>query len=217
MATTPNTTATTRVHNLIILDESGSMGAIYQPALTGVNETLQTIRQAQIDNPNQQHYVTLVAFDSGHYNRIYHNRPAAQTVDITDKQYRPCGGTPLYDAIGRGINELRPAVLDGDVALVTIITDGYENSSREYNAAMIKELIEQLTKQEWVFTYIGSNQDVNAVADSMSIKHRMSWVSSCEGTHQMFAKERVARGRLFSKLNDGESRKNINTDDYFAD
>ena len=38
---------TKRVHNLIVLDESGSMQSIYHPALTGVNETLQTIREAQ--------------------------------------------------------------------------------------------------------------------------------------------------------------------------
>lgn len=60
---------TKRVHNLIILDESGSMSSIYRPALTGVNETLQTIRSAQEEHQNQQHFVTLVAFDSGHYNQ----------------------------------------------------------------------------------------------------------------------------------------------------
>lgn len=78
-------------YNLIILDESGSMSSIYRPALTGVNETLQTIRSAQDEHQNQQHFVTLVAFDSSHYNQIYAHVPAAEAIDITEEQYRPGG------------------------------------------------------------------------------------------------------------------------------
>jgi hypothetical protein len=37
----------TRIFNLIILDESGSMSSIEQEAISGVNETIQTIRAAQ--------------------------------------------------------------------------------------------------------------------------------------------------------------------------
>ena len=52
----------TRVFNLIILDESGSMSCIERQALTGVNETLQTIRRAQEKYPEQEQYVTFVPF-----------------------------------------------------------------------------------------------------------------------------------------------------------
>lgn len=51
-ATAEAQSSTKRVFNLIVLDESGSMSSIYQPALTGVNETLQTIREAKIENEN---------------------------------------------------------------------------------------------------------------------------------------------------------------------
>lgn len=117
-----------RVHNLIILDESGSMQSIYQPALTGVKETLQTIRESQKEHKDQTHFVSLIAFDSGHYNQIYCNAPAEKAIDITQEQYRPGGCTPLYDAMGRSMNVLRPNVVKGDVVLVTVITDGYENA-----------------------------------------------------------------------------------------
>ena len=49
----------TRVHNLIIVDESGSMECIRKQAFTGMNETLQTVRMMQKKYPNQQQYVTL--------------------------------------------------------------------------------------------------------------------------------------------------------------
>ncbi|MDE6521438.1 MAG: VWA domain-containing protein [Muribaculaceae bacterium] len=189
-----------KVHNLIILDESGSMMSIYYPALSGVNETLQTIRGAQKEHPDQEHFVTLVTFDTSHYNKIYHNTPADKAIDITGEQYRPCGGTPLYDAMGRSINELRTIVKKGDVVLVTVITDGYENASQEYNGKAIKSLVEEMRKAGWVFTYIGANQDVEAVADAMSINNRMAFAASAAGTKAMFEKERMSRKRFFSKI-----------------
>ena len=191
---------TKRVHNLIILDESGSMQSIYQPALTGVNETLQTIREAQKEHENQTHFVSLIAFDSGHYNEIYNHIAAEKAIDITQDQYRPGGCTPLYDAMGRSINELRPNVVKGDVVLVTVITDGYENASREYNSKAIKSLVEAMKKEGWVFTYIGANQDVEAVAASMSIDNRLAFDADDESTGAMFEHERRSRKKFFSKL-----------------
>lgn len=191
---------TKRVHNLIILDESGSMSSIYRPALTGVNETLQTIRGAQDEHKDQEHFVTLVAFDSGHYNQIYAHVPAKIATDITEEQYRPGGCTPLYDAMGRGLTELRPYVAKDEVVLVTVITDGYENASREFNGKAIKALVESLKSQDWVFTYIGANQDVEAVAASMSIDNHLAFDADDESTGEMFAKERRSRMKFFGKL-----------------
>lgn len=191
-----------RVHNLIILDESGSMMSIYRPALSGVNETLQTIREAQKEHEGQEHYVTLVAFDTEHYDKIYSNTPAANTEDITENQYQPYGGTPLYDAMGRSINELSRNVANDDVVLVTIITDGYENSSCEYNGKAIKSLIETMKARGWVFTYIGANQDVEAVADSMSIDNRLAFKANASSTQEMFAQERRSRKKFYKCIND---------------
>ncbi len=189
-----------KVHNLIILDESGSMMSIYKPALDGVNETLQTIRGAQEEHPEQEHFVTLVTFDTRHFNQIYRDIPAGNAIDIKTNQYRPNGGTPLYDAMGRSINELRSKVAKEDVVLVTIITDGYENASREYDGKAIKSLVEAMRAEGWVFTYIGANQDVEAVAESMAIKHCMAFSADEASTKAMFEKERVARKKFHSKI-----------------
>lgn len=208
-----------RVHNLIILDESGSMRAIYMPALTGVNETLQTIRGAQTENPNQEHFVTLVTFDSLdklRYNEIYHQTSANKAVDITSEQYRPYGNTPLYDAMGRAINELRESAKEEDVVLVTIITDGYENASREYSGKAIKALVEEMRSKGWVFTYIGANQDVEKVAASMAINNHLEFKADDEGTSKMFAKEVKSRKAFFSKVNLCKNNFSLQ-DDYFSD
>lgn len=193
-----------RVHNLIILDESGSMHSIYRPALSGVNETLQTIRAAQTQHPSQEHFVTLVTFDSNpglRYNEIYRDVPADKAVDITENEYNPCGCTPLYDAMGRAINDLQQTAGNDDVVIVTIITDGYENASQEFTGKAIFSLVEKMRTKGWVFTYIGANQDVEQVAKSMNISNFMSFDADEEGTEAMFAKERASRKRFFSRIN----------------
>lgn len=203
-----------RVHNLLILDESGSMSSIYQPALTGVNETLQTIREAQKEHSDQKHYVTLVAFDSSHYNQIYKNTAAENAMDITKEQYRPGGCTPLFDAMGRSITELREYVSANDVVLVTIITDGYENASHEYDGRAIKALVETMKSEGWVFTYIGANQDVEAVASSMSIDNHLCFEATLTGASDMFDKEIRCRKKFFSKITPNQKMSDI-CDDYF--
>lgn len=204
------------VHNLIILDESGSMQSIYQPALTGVNETLQTIRNAEIEHENQKHFVSLIAFDSGHYNEIYNHAPAQEATDITKEQYRPGGCTPLYDAMGRAITELRTKVAKEDTVLVTIITDGYENASHEYNGPAIKALVETMKAEGWVFTYIGANQDVEAVAQSMSISNSLAFDANEDSTKKMFAKEMRSRKKLYGKLSAFVSKEELSKN-YFND
>lgn len=204
------------IHNLIILDESGSMQMIYRAALTGLNETLQTIRNAEKEHESQKHFVSLIAFDSGHYNEIYNHTPAEEAIDITEEQYRPDGCTPLYDAMGQAINSLRDKVAKEDTVLVTIITDGMENASREYNGKAIKALVEAMRAEGWVFTYIGANQDVEAVSKSMSISNCLAFDANEDSTRKMFAKELRSRNHLYCKLEANVPKEDLN-DNYFVD
>ena len=92
---------TQKIYNLVILDASGSMEVIYNQALTGVNETLATIRRAQENHPELQQYVTLASFSAGDdfLNRIYSAKPIAEARNITSSDYPLLGCTALYDAI----------------------------------------------------------------------------------------------------------------------
>ena len=204
-----------RVHNLIVLDESGSMDSIYRAAFSGVNETLQSIRNAKVKHPDQDHTVTLVTFDSSRYNRIYDAVPAEHAKDITTKQYRPNACTPLYDAMGRSITELRWHVNEGDIVLVTIITDGEENASRQYNRLSVQRLVEEMKTQGWVFTYIGANQDVEAVASSLSINNHLEFEADDEGTDQMFSKLHVCRSAFMDKVSNISCESSDLQDDFF--
>ena len=185
-----------RVFNLIIVDESGSMSIIRRQAFTGMNETLQTVRKMQEKFPDQEQRVTLVTFDTGHTTWHYDNTPASQTKDLSWNAYNPGGGTPLYDAMGMAISKVNAQITDDDNVLVTVITDGEENSSQEWTLKMIRTMIEKLKKQHWTFTLIGTdNLDVETMARSFAIDEHLEFHQDIEGTKAMFARERRSRER----------------------
>ena len=205
-----------RVFNLIILDESGSMCSIEKQAIDGVNETVQTIRAAQKKHEDQEHFLTLVSFNSNSVKTIYDNVEAEKVEELTGRQYRPSCRTPLYDAMGDALTRLSKNVAENDAVLVTVITDGYENASREYSGKAIKSLVESLKSNGWLFTYIGANQDVEAVAAAISITNTLSFSADAEGTAAMFARERQARNRWTDRLA-SQIAPSIMADDYFDD
>lgn len=116
----------TRVFNLIILDESGSMQSIKKEAIDSVNETVQTIRSAEKKNENQEHFVSLVTFNDD-VKTVYDCVPAKEVKELTSETYHPDCCTALYDAMGMSFNVIRSKVGEDDRVLVTVVTDGYEN------------------------------------------------------------------------------------------
>lgn len=204
-----------RVYNLVIVDESGSMCVIHREALAGINETITTCQKMQELHPEMEQRLTLITFDSGHFKVHYDNINARRARQLTMRDYDPCAATPLYDAIGKGIAKLNAQTKIDDKVLVTIITDGEENCSREYNLSMVKTLIEKLKVQGWTFTLIGTdNLDVEGMAGSMAIDNHLAFTEDEESTKEMFARERKARRHFNDCCACGEV---IPTGAYFKD
>ena len=185
-----------RVFNLLVVDESGSMSIIRRQVLVGINETLATIQKMQKAHADLEQRVTLITFDSTHTNVFYDNVRASNANPLKAKDYNPCGATPLYDAIGIGIAKINALTTEDDSVLVTIITDGEENCSEEYSLKTIKNLIEKLKKQNWTFTFIGTDDlDVENIALDMGIDNHLQFSEDEAGTKAMFARENRARER----------------------
>ena len=206
-----------KIYNLIVLDASGSMYSIRNEAIAGVVETIQTIRTAQADNAEQEQLFSLVVFNGKQINTVYDRMPISRVSDFTEKDYVPTDNTPLYDAMGNSIANLQRYIDEDDNALVTVITDGYENSSMEWNRQRVFQLVEDLKKKNWLFTYIGANQDAMAVGKSMGIQNNMNFCSDAEGTKRMFMKEKFSRIRFYDKLAKGKSFTDAKSEDFFAD
>ena len=204
---TNNTTAKTQVYNLIILDKSGSMGSIANAAIAGFNETVGGIRSAQERfKDTQEHFVSLMIFCNCEKTMIYDMVPVEKVKELTSREYRPCCCTPLYDAMGISINALYNAIKDKEdaTAMVTVITDGLENASKEYSGKAIKALVERVKDEEgWNFAYIGTNQDVRATSASLSIDNHMEFRDDEAGMREAWEKERKAKMSMFSRFSMG--------------
>ena len=206
-----------KIYNLIVLDASGSMYSIRNEAIAGVVETIQTIRTAQKDNANQEHLFSLVVFNGRSIATVYDRMPIDKVPDLDANDYQPTDNTPLYDAMGNAITNLQRYINDDDNVLVTVITDGYENSSVEWNHQRVFQLVEDLKNKNWLFTYIAANQDALIVAKAMGVDHSMNYMSDAEGTKAMFRKERFSRKAFYGKLSAGKRFFEAKSEDYFVD
>ncbi len=188
------------VFNLIILDRSGSMCVIEKAARSGCNEVLSGIRKEQKDTPELIQHITLLPFSTGKMTYIYDDVAADQIKEIGD-EYSPAGGTALYDAMGFALSALerKAEKYDDAVGVVTIITDGEENSSREFTGKMIFDLVERLKKKGWTFAFMGANQDVLKVASSLNIKNARAFDYDNAGMADAFQAEASARHAFFQR------------------
>ena len=191
----------TRIFNLIIIDESGSMQSIKKEAIDSVNETIQTIRAAQKKHEGQEHLITIVSFNDD-VKSICKCVSADEAKELNAETYQPNCCTALYDAMGISLNELRKNVAENDKVLVTVVTDGYENASKEYDGKAIKSLVDELKAKGWVFAYVGANQDVEQVAATISITNVMNFEATHQGTRMMSAKLNSARARFFDSVDE---------------
>lgn len=179
------------IYNLIILDESGSMTSIEKQAVSAINETFQTIRNAAEAHRDCNYFVSLVVFEGNGMQGVRTVRdrvPVEQIEDIRQDEYHPGACTPLYDAMGLSITNLQNNIRKDDPVLVTIITDGMENSSREYNGKAVRKLVSDRREAGWTFAYIGANQDAVEVAGEMAINNSLNFDASEMGTMKMSRK-----------------------------
>lgn len=194
-----------KIFNLIILDKSGSMSVIRNAAVDGFNDVLEGIRVAQAESELQEHYVSLLTFCNCKKEYVYDCVPVNEVRNLTLRDYNPCCGTPLFDAMGMALSNLVSKVENEkhSTVAVTIITDGEENSSREYNGESIKAFVDKLQKElDWKFSYIGTNQDVEAIADSLAIRDSFMFQCSNDGMRNAWNEERNRKKIMYSSIDE---------------
>lgn len=155
---------------VFILDKSGSMGGLESDTIGGYNSMLE--KQKTVEG---ECHITTVLFDNNY--ELLHDRINIQAVSpITEKEYFVGGSTALLDAIGRTIHKIGNAQkytsddYRAEKVMFVIITDGEENSSREYSADKVKAQIErQKVKFGWEFVFLGANIDAVETAGRFGI------------------------------------------------
>ena len=179
---------------IFILDRSGSMGGLESDTIGGFNATISD--QKKIDGETR---VTTILFDN--FFEVLHDRINLQDiVPLTDKDYFVRGGTALYDAVALGIRKIANVQKQtrkqgrADKVIMVITTDGYENSSRETNAAMLHQMIDDCKKEDWEFLFLGADIDAQAAAGNIGIEtHRAAnFVKDSQGVRVQYDSLNVA-------------------------
>ncbi len=157
---------------VFILDRSGSMSGLESDTIGGFNALLEKQRK----EPGEC-IVTTVLFDDK-YELLHDRLPLKGVSPITDSEYFVRGSTALLDAIGRTIDKtvnVQKHTAEPEQAskvLFVIITDGMENSSREYRFDHVKKMVEHEQNQYgWEFLFLGANIDAIETASHFGIRH----------------------------------------------
>lgn len=118
-----------------------------------------------------------------------------EVKDMTTAEYMPTGMTAMLDAVGMTINHVgqklasMPEEERPEKVIFTIVTDGAENSSKEFDWETVRNMIKhQREKYSWVFTFLGANIDVDRVSDNLGIDKMLSkrYTASKIGTQKVF-------------------------------
>lgn len=157
----------------IVLDKSGSMESKRAEAISGFNEFVGTNKKAA---PKARFVQTF--FDT-----LVHG-PEVETVEnvqrLTKGHYIPGGMTALYDAIGATIHAIDRLEGVKKVA-IAIITDGYENNSKEFHRKQIYDLVTSRQRKGWQFTFIGA--DIDAYGVAIDLGFNTNTILSVAGAH----------------------------------
>lgn len=155
---------------ICILDRSGSMESIRDDAIGGFNAFL----NGQKKLPGNAR-MTLVLFDD-EYDIILDGVPLREVTKLTSATFVPRGMTALLDAVGRTLDSvcIRIAQTPKDTQPVKIIccilTDGMENSSKEYTRQQVFDKITKLAECGWEFVFLAANQDAIQAGESIGIR-----------------------------------------------
>jgi hypothetical protein len=185
-----------------ILDNSGSMANLTNDTIGVYNAFIKEQKAV----PGEA-VLTTVFFNTDY--TLLHDRVNIKKVKpITEKEYQAGGNTALLDAMGKTINDIGlklsniPEEERPGAVIFFIITDGKENSSKEFTNEKIREMVElQKNVYSWEFLFMGANIDSVSVAETIGINH-----------DRAFNYQRIGNAQRAAGVAVGNYRQNRNVD-----
>ena len=114
--------------------------------------------------------VSLITFDSQSIDTIRDHVPAGTCAELAPSEFQPRASTPLLDAVGQGVAMLDKRKSVDERCILAVMTDGYENASREYTKESVRALLDRKQKEEgWLVLYLGAGHDAWAQAGALGL------------------------------------------------
>jgi hypothetical protein len=174
----------------VIIDRSGSMKNLTNETVSGYNQFVSEQKQV----PGEAIF-TLCLFNTS-LHTPYDCVKISDVPELTAEAYNANGYTALLDAVGSTIDTVgiklaaMPEEERPSKVIFLIITDGQENSSKEYSRSQVQSMIQnQREKYSWEFVFMGANIDVVKEAQSLGIatKNSMRYTASSAGTKGLYS------------------------------
>jgi len=162
-ANSVTTAVTKKIMRFFVLDRSGSMDTIADDTIGGYNSFVR-------DQKEFGGTMSLIQFDDL-INTVYENVEIENVQPLTKDTYIPRGSTALYDAIGYAIKMVEEQTeihKDAEFTIV-ILTDGFDNASRNYNSMHIKDLVRIYTRLGWDFMFLGASSESILAAQNIGM------------------------------------------------
>lgn len=155
----------------ILLDRTGSMAPIWDEAVSSVNTYVK-----ELGKDGAKDRITLAvfdAYDTGMQFDVLRNAVTiGEWLPIGVDEVSPRGMTPLFDALVRLIT--RAEEVNNDKTAIVVMTDGYENASREVNWKAARAAIDRVLKKKWQVNFLGANFDGFDQAESVGVTRERS-------------------------------------------
>ena len=185
----PQTMKKTTYYHLV-LDRSGSMDSCWLETKQVIDKQLEDLKRIQQENSN-----SALIFSYCGFNQVLQFGERLMPVEQASLDWEriyPDGMTSLNDAIGESIHylnqKLGTALTDPDAdVIVLIMTDGLENSSKQYSATAVKTLMETCEQTgKWNFLFLGAGLEVTEVTQSYNRGNKNAMSISKDNLMQSF-------------------------------
>lgn len=176
------------VHNVFIMDDSGSMsGGKYTNGVAGIKMLVEGIKEE--GNTLVNNTVSIVDLNRG----VVHWMKDAEEVSY--EGHRNLGCTPLYRTIGQTIDRLLREVGKEDKVLLNITTDGQDTEGWQ-GYEDLPQILKKIQKENnFTVTFVGTERDVKYIQDHLNVDASNTLVhdNTAEGMTRSFSKTLVSR------------------------
>jgi hypothetical protein len=158
-------------HVIFVLDDSGSMQSCRESTISGYNEYLD-LQKKDAKETGIPTFISLYKFDGYGVVNVFNRVQVDKVQNLTKDLYDPKGMTNLYDAIGGVMMNINNQLAankksERDSIIITILTDGEENSSKTFDNSNVKQMVEKAEAKNWGFMFLGANINAFAVGSKL--------------------------------------------------